>query len=237
VAGYASDPRGGLSWRFSRDLAGYGILYDLMSHEVDLAQYLVGQIRRVSARWTTLIEQRPRLDMGTGTHFSVATGEPGPVENEDRVTALVEFDSGVLATMESSRAAVGPEARYQFEVNGTRGAVLWSFERMNELQVCLPMASGDRGYASVQMGPGHPGFDHFQPGPGIPMGYGDLKVMEAFLFLQSVIDGVQRPPGVAEMGAAARVLAAVARSCTTERWEEVTRPAQATPAPAARAVS
>lgn len=221
VASYASDPRGGLSWRFSRELAGLGILYDLMSHEVDLAQFLLGPVRRVSARWATLIRERPRLEMGTGTHFSVATGEPGPVENEDRVTALVEFDSGLLGTMESSRAAVGPDARYQFEANGTEGAVLWSFERMNELQVCLPMSSGDRGYSAVQMTPGHPDFAHFQPGPGIPMGYGDLKVIEAHLFLQSVIDGVQRAPGVAEMGAAARVLDALARSCTSEAWEEV----------------
>jgi predicted dehydrogenase len=221
VASYASDPKGGLSWRFSRDLAGYGILYDLMSHEVDMAQFLLGPIRRVSARWATLIQERPRLEMGTGTHFSVATGEPGPVENEDRVTALIEFDSGVLGTMESSRAAVGPDARYQFEANGTDGAVMWTFERMNELQVCLPLSNGDRGYAAVQMTPRHPEFAHFQPGPGIPMGYSDLKVTEAYLFLQSVSDGMQRAPGLAEMGAAARVLDAVARSCTSEAWENV----------------
>jgi predicted dehydrogenase len=233
VASYASDPRGGLSWRFSRDLAGYGILYDLMSHEVDMAQFLLGPIRRVSARWATLIRERPRLEMGTGTHFSVATGEPGEVENEDRVTALVEFETGLLGTMESSRAAVGPDARYQFEANGTEGAVSWTFERMNELQVCLPLASGDRAYSSVQMGPGHPGFVHFQPGPGIPMGYGDLKVAEAFLFLQSVMDGIQRAPGVAEMAAAARVLAAVARSCTSEAWEDAAPDAETAPTPAA----
>ncbi len=222
LASYAADPRGGLSWRFSRELAGYGILYDLMSHEVDLAQFLLGPIRRVSARWDTVIGRRPRIEMGTGTHFSAATdGELGEVENEDRVAALVEFESGLLATMESSRAAVGPEARYVFEANGSEGAVSWNFERMNELQVCLPLTSGDRGYSTVYMSPSHPEFAHFQPGPGLAMGYSDLKVTEAFLFLQSIADGVQRAPGVAEMGAAARVLDAVARSCTSEAWENV----------------
>jgi predicted dehydrogenase len=230
LASYASQPQGGLSWRFSKALAGYGILYDLMSHEVDMAQFLLGPISRVTARWATMIPRRPRIEMGTGTHFSVATnGELGEVENEDWVAALVEFETGLVGTIESSRVAVGPEARYVFEANGTEGAVSWNFERMNELEVCLPLASGDRGYTTVYMSPEHPDFGHFQPGPGLPMGYNDLKVIEAFLFLESVVDGVQRAPGVQEMGAAARVLDAIARSATSRAWEEVTLAQQAPP--------
>ena len=138
--------------------------------------------------------------MGTGTHFTVAGGELGEVENEDWVAALVEFETGLVGTIESSRVAVGPEARYAFEANGTEGAVSWNFERMNELEVCLPLPSGDRGYSTVYMSPNHPDFAHFQPGPGLPMGYNDLKVIEAYLFLESIVDGVQRTPGVAGDG-------------------------------------
>jgi predicted dehydrogenase len=222
LASYASHPQGALSWRFSRELAGYGILYDLMSHEVDMAQYLLGPIHRVTARSSTVIQRRPRVEMGTGTHFTVSgDGELGEVENEDRVAALVEFQTGIVGTIESSRVAVGPEARYVFEANGTEGAVAWNFERMNELQLCLPLPSGDRGYSTVYMSPRHPDFAHFQPGPGLPMGYDDLKVIEAFLFLESIVDGVQRAPGVQEMAAAARVLDAIARSCESQAWEEV----------------
>lgn len=223
LAGYASHPQGGLSWRFSRELAGYGILYDLMCHEVDMAQFLLGPISRVTGRWSTMIERRPRMEPGTGTHFTVADGdvELGEVENEDRVAALVEFESGVIGTIESSRVAVGPEARYHFEANGTDGAVSWNFERMNELDVYMPLTSGDRGYSTVYMSPRHPDFAHFQPGPGLAMGYGDLKVIEAFLFLESIVDGVQRAPGVKEMAAAARVLDAIARSAESEAWEDV----------------
>jgi predicted dehydrogenase len=227
LASYASHPQGALSWRFSRDLAGYGILYDLMSHEVDLAQFLLGPISRVTGRWSTVVKQRPLLEMGTGTHFTVAgdaelgDAELGEVENEDRVVALVEFETGLVGTIESSRAAVGPEARYVFEANGTGGAVAWNFERMNELGLCLPLPSGDRGYSTVYMSPNHPDFGHFQPGPGLPMSYSDLKVIEAYLFMESIVDGVQRTPGVAEMAAAARVLDAIARSAESKAWEEV----------------
>jgi predicted dehydrogenase len=227
LASYASHPQGALSWRFSRELAGYGILYDLMSHEVDLAQFLLGPISRVTSRWSTVVKQRPRLEMGAGTHFTVAGDaelgevELGEVENEDRVAALVEFETGLIGTIESSRAAVGPEARYVFEANGTEGAVAWNFERMNELQLCRPLPTGDRGYSTVYMSPNHPDFAHFQPGPGLPMSYSDLKVIEAYLFMESIVDGVQRTPGVAEMAAAARVLDAIARSAESEAWEEV----------------
>src|SRR5438128_773145 len=90
------------------------------------------------------------------------------------------------AVQHARRLIAGAEARYVFEVNGTEGAVSWNFERMNELDVYSPLPSGDSGYARVLMGPGHPDFVHFQPGQGIPMGYDDLKVIEAHLFLESI---------------------------------------------------
>ena len=183
-------------------------------HAIDLAQYLCGPIVRATATASILIPERPKVEMGTGTHFSVVEGdvELGPVENEDWCAALVEFASGLKGTIELSRVVVGADARYWFEINGTRGAVAWNFERMNELEV-----NGAR----ILMGPQHPDFARFQPGQGIPMGYDDLKVIEAYRFLQSIADGEQREPGVREMAATARVLDAVARSFASGAWEEV----------------
>ena len=223
VASYSSNPRGALSWRFTRRLAGLGILADLGSHAVDLAQYLLGPIARVTATSAVRIPRRPKLAMGEGTHFSVVEegGELGEVENEDWAAALVEFESGVKGTIEVSRVIVGAEARYVFEVNGTEGAISWNFERMNELEVYSALPTGDNGYARVLMGPAHPEFARFQPGQGIPMGYDDLKVIEAHLFLQSVADGQQREPGVREIDAAARVIDAMVRSAESGAWEEV----------------
>ena len=218
IASYSANPRGALSWRFSRELAGHGILSDLGSHAIDLAQFLCGPIARSTATSAVLIQQRPKVEMGTGTHFSVVEGdvELGPVENEDWCAALVEFESGLKGTIELSRVVVGAEARYWFEISGTLGAVAWNFERMNELEL-----NRGEGYARILMGPQHPDFARFQPGQGIPMGYDDLKVIEAYRFLQSVADGVQREPGVREIAATARVLDAIARSFESGRWEEV----------------
>jgi predicted dehydrogenase len=218
VASYSANPRGALSWRFSRALSGHGILSDLGSHAIDLAMFLCGPIVRTTSTSAILIPERPKVQMGSGTHFSVVEGdvELGPVENEDWCAALVEFESGLKGTIELSRAMVGGDARYWFEVNGTRGAVAWNFERMNELEHYR-----DGGYARELMGPAHPDFARFQPGTGIPMGYDDLKVIEAYRFLQSIADGQQREPGVREIAATARVLDAIARSFTSGAWEEV----------------
>jgi predicted dehydrogenase len=223
IASYSANPRGALSWRFSRELAGHGILADLGSHAVDLAQFLLGPIARVTATSAILIPQRPKAEMGSGTHFSVVEGEVelGEVENEDWTAALVEFESGLKGTIELSRVLVGAEARYRFEANGTRGAVAWDFERMNELELYLPLDTGDAGTARIVMGPQHPDFARFQPGQGIGMGYDDLKVIEAYRFLQSIADGQQREPGVREILAAAKVLDAIARSFESRAWEEV----------------
>ena len=87
---------------------------------------------------------------------------------------------------------------------------------MNELELYR-----DGGNARVLMGPSHPDFARFQPGQGIPMGYDDLKVIEAYRFLQSIADGQQREPGVREMAATARVIDAVARSFESGAWEDV----------------
>ena len=221
VAAYAASPLGARTWRFRRADAGLGVLGDLGSHAVDLAQFLLGPVAAVTARTETIVAERPVPTAAT-THFAlVADGEPAPVENEDAVWSIVRFERGLTGTIEASRVAVGPQARYAFEVHGTEGAVAWDFERMNELLLYLPLVNGDAGYARVPMGPQHPFFGRFQPGPGLSMGYDDLKVIEAGLFLQSVIDGVQREPGVREAVAAARVLAAMERSATSGVWEAV----------------
>jgi predicted dehydrogenase len=221
IAAYAANPQGALTWRFRRDEAGLGILGDLGSHAVDLAQLLLGPIARVTARTQTVVRRRP-LPTSEGTHFAVSANvELAAVENEDVAWSLVEFEQGVTGTIEASRVAVGPQARYAFEVHGSRGAAAWDFERMGELSVFLPLESGDAGYARVVMGPQYDPFGHFQPGPGLPMSFDDLKVAEAALFLQSVVDGEQREPGMREALAAARVIAALERSASSDGWVNV----------------
>ena len=142
------------------------------------------------------------------------------VENEDWASALIEFGSGVVGSLEASRVIVGPHVRMRFDVHGTEGALGWDFERMNELERFRPAARTPATRAS-RPDRRFAGFERFQPGTGMSMGYDDLRVLEAANFLGAVRDGEQREPGLDEMVATARVLAAVERSAAGGAWESV----------------
>ncbi len=218
LADYSSDPRGVLSWRFKEEFGGLGVLGDIMPHAADMAQNLLGPIGSVSAQKETFIRERPEAPMGA-SHFAVVEeGEMSPVENEDYASCLVRFGNGAMGTLEASRVCAGQHVRMSFEVNGTRGALSWNFQRMNELELYRSDAK-EGGYRTVFARPGMGDFARFQPGAGIGMGYDDLKVAETHKFLSSIADGGQREPGIREIISAMRVVEAMDRSCGSGRWE------------------
>jgi predicted dehydrogenase len=225
--GYASEPKGALSWRFSRELAGSGAMGDLLSHVADLVQYVVGPVTAVSSLSAIVHAQRPILPMGSGTHFAVIEdGEMGPVENEDYAAALVRFAAdahgpGAVGTLEVSRTIVGPQCGLAIEVYGTEGSAKWNFEQMNELEVCTSRGGPHYGYTTV-LGNSHLGdYAHFQPGPGNSMGYDDLKVIEAKKFLASVLGAEQTACTIDDALSAARVVSAAVASAETGAWVPV----------------
>ena len=222
-AGYASDPNSVLSWRFLEDQAGFGTLGDLMSHVVDMAQMLAGPVSRVVAQRETFIRRRPIAVPGRGTHFTTRSdGELGNVTNEDYVGALVEFSNGARGTFEVCRAIKGPKSQMAFELNGTKGALSWDFERMNELSLMLPEEDvASEGYRRILSAPQHPFHQNFSPSPGNSLSYEDLKVIETHQFLSSIADQRQSEPGFSQALLVANVQAAMIRSWESGSWEEV----------------
>jgi len=221
---YGSNPLGHLTWRFKQAYAGSGVLGDIMSHVVDMAHMLIGPIERVVSTRHTFIPERP-LPTGEGTHFGLGTPEDptGPVENEDYVGALVQFTNGAQGSFETCRAIFGPKCEMSFEVNGTKGALKWNFERLNELALYLPNEDAiSDGYTNLIGGPRFPYHGRFNPGDGIGIGYEDLKCIEAYNFLQSIVEGKQREPSFASALTLAGVQAAMIRSWESGHWEGIT---------------
>jgi predicted dehydrogenase len=223
-AGYAAEPKAALSWRFIRQHAGTGALGDLLSHVVDLVQYVVGRISDVTALTSTFYAERPILPMGSGTHFAVIEdGEMGTVENDDYAAVLVRFAANppAVGTLEASRVIVGPQCGLGFEIYGTDGSAIWNFEQMNELRVCLGRGGPHAGYTTVLGNALLGDYAHFQPGPGISMGYDDLKVIEAKKFLVAVTGGERRNCTAADAHHVAEVIAAAATSAEEGTWHQV----------------
>lgn len=221
IADYAADPRGPLTWRYEKERAGSGVVGDLLSHGADMLQYLCGRIEAVTAATDIFIKERPiPTKMGVG-HAGFEIGdETGPVENEDYVAAIVRLENGVVGTLESSRVSVGPRAEYVVEVYGTKGSVRWNFEHLNDLEVSTTDGTY-QGYVRAMASPEFPYFSRFQPGAGTSMGFDDFKVVEAFLFIKSVLTGEQLAPSAADGWAAAEVDEAIVASAADARWHEV----------------
>ena len=219
---YGADPLGVNSWRFRLDEGGYGVTSDLLSHAVDLAHMLIGPITRVTGTVATYITERPE-PAGAGSHYG--RGAPGdpltPVTNEDYAGMLCEFANGARGTFEASRTIVGPESQNAFDVHGTRGALGWNLEALNELR--LYRAGSDRatGYTTVLGGDRFPHHGAFVPGAGNAIGYEDLVTIEDYEFCRAIAE--QRPyePGFEQALAWAEVQAALLKSAQSGSWEPV----------------
>ena len=218
---YAAHPLGPLSWRYETERGGDGVIGDLLSHGIDMARYLLGDVDRLVADTSVFIPERP-LATGGGSHYDVAEGGPlGSVENPDYAACLLRTVADVPVFLEGSRVGVGDQNNYGFEIRGTTGLVAWDFRRPGELVVSSGSAYANQPLTTMLAGPGDGDYGHFQPGAGISLGFDDLKVIECAGLL-GVVAGGQPDVGatVGDAVAAARLMAAL-RAATPPVWTQV----------------
>ena len=127
-----------LLWRFDKKLAGSGAHGDLNAHIIDMTRFVTGEeiTEIVGAIAETFITKRKRLAGTGGETLGAGAGsaQMGDVTVDDTVLFLARFSGGAVATFEAARQATGNQNRNTFEINGTKGAVKFDFERMNELE-------------------------------------------------------------------------------------------------------
>jgi len=219
---YGSDELGLLTWRFLMDDAGYGVSSDILSHSVSMAQFLVGDITEVVGMRNTTITERP-LPQGAASHYGRgAVGDPtGPVENEDFASMLCRFGNGATGTFEVSRTVVGPESQNAFEVYGTKGALAWNLEEINELRYYRKDAGVNAGYTTIFGGDRFAFHGAFAPGQANAIGFEDIVAIEDLEFLRCVATGETFSPGFAEAVDVVSVQQALITSWDSRTWETV----------------
>jgi predicted dehydrogenase len=219
---YGADPLGVNSWRFQLDEGGYGATSDLLSHAVDLAQMLLGPVTRLTGTIETFIRERPAPSDGASHYGRGGPDDPRqPVTNEDYAGMLCEFASGTRGTFEASRTMVGPESQMAFDAYGTRGAVGWNLERINELRLYRATEDRGSGYVTVLGGDRFRHHGVFVPGSGNPIGFEDLVTIEDYEFCSAVAEGRPFEPGFEQALAWASVQEALLRSAQSGSWEQV----------------
>jgi len=95
-ADYYAEP-----WRGRRSTEGGGVLITQVIHHIDLLQWLMGPVRRVTGRCATLVHK-------------------GLIDVEDTAGALVEFASGAIATIQAG-TTFRPGLGAQVWVSDARG--------------------------------------------------------------------------------------------------------------------
>jgi predicted dehydrogenase len=145
----------GMIWRLEKEKAGSGALGDLGAHIIDLGRFLVGEIASVSAMTRTFIKDRPYDD-----------GTMGTVDVDDAFVSAVAFENGAIGTLEASRFAAGRKNGQRFEINCEKGTIVFSLERLNELQVFWVGEEPEltQGFHDVMVSePSHPWWDYWWP--------------------------------------------------------------------------
>jgi predicted dehydrogenase len=218
------DPEAPWSWRNSEEVAGSGALGDLGAHTFDLARFLVcdraGAFDRISGHLKTFVEERPVPGEGGGGLDAEGSEsrEMRPVTVDDAYSAQVEFENGAIGTFEASRFTTGHKNDHSIAVYGSDGAIRFSLERLNELEVNL---EGNRGYETVLVtDPDDPYYDHWWP-PGHVIGWEHLFVHENYEFLTAVADGTEFHPNFQDGLRVQELLEAIGESDDRGEWVPV----------------
>lgn len=206
---YMADPMAPHSFR--TDPQGGGALADIGSHIVSMASYLLGPIANVQAICTTLFNNRP---------ISQNSTEMAPVLVDDMTHALVEFENGTVGSLEANWAATGRTMDLSFEITGTKGAIYFTQERMNELCI-YSSGAGGAGYRRIEAGPEHSPYGAFCPAPGHHLGFNDLKLIEVAELLQAHHGQTKCTPDFRGALYVQQVIEAMQTASKTQRWVSV----------------
>jgi predicted dehydrogenase len=216
------DPNFPLVWRLQKPIAGSGVHGDLNAHIIDLAHMLVGEISEVCGMMHTFIKQRPLQAESDDRLGGTASTEMGEVTVDDAAMFLARFKNGALGTFEATRFALGRKNYNRFEINGSKGSLVFNLERMNELELYLETdPAGTRGFRTILVTESvHPYVGAWWP-PGHIIGYEHTFTHLVRDALEAISKGEQPSPSFHDGLRCQAVLEAVEISANERRWVEV----------------
>jgi predicted dehydrogenase len=171
---------------------------------------VVGPIAEVTGMTEIFVKERPLED---------GSGETGEVTVDDAAAFLARFENGAVGTFEASRFAAGRRNHNSFEVNGSKGSVVFDLERMNELEVFFTEDQPDvQGFRTVNVTePDHPYTGAWWP-PGHILGYEHTFVHTMKDLMDGIKAGESPAPTFEDGYRCQAVLDAVERSAASGQW-------------------
>jgi predicted dehydrogenase len=216
------DPNFPLVWRLQKTKAGSGPHGDLNAHIIDLALHLVGDIDSVVGADTTFIKQRPvpaAIDSALGAKGGKKMGN---VTVDDATLFLARFKNGALGSFEATRFAAGRRNHNRFEINGSKGSLVFDLEDMNHLQFYSREDEGHmQGFRNIIVGEGsQPYMGAWWP-PGHIIGWEHTFTHEFKDFFDAIVNNRKFSPDFTEGTKVQAVLEAVVDSAKSKKWAKV----------------
>lgn len=215
------DPNFPLTWRLRKKNAGGGSSWDLGAHVIDLAKYLVGDLKELTAMQTTFIKERPTAIKENGLVAIAGKGKKR-VDVDDATSFLAKFKNGALGIFELTRYGNGYRNQNRIEVIGSKGSFIFDMEKMNELEF---FSNDDprllQGFRRIQVTDEcHPYTKNWWP-VGHIIGFGDTFVNEMYDFLIAIAKDEPAEPNFYDGVKVQEILSAIDESIKTRKWVEV----------------
>jgi predicted dehydrogenase len=212
------DPAVPLVWRMDKAVAGSGVTGDLLSHVVDLSNYLAGDIEAVAGTSRIFVNERERPDGGPTT----------PVEIEDAAIFVAKYAGGAIGHFEATRFANGRKNGNTFEINGEHGSLYFNLEDMSRLWYFDSRESKHiQGWRELRIWEEcHPYMKNWWV-PGCAIGYEHTFANQAADLLAAVAAGTPMRPDFDDGLKCQLVLDAVLEACGSDRWVPVKTLSQA----------
>ena len=203
------DPDFPFVWRNDLEEAGSGAHGDMNAHLVDLARYLVGEVTDVSGTQDIFIKER-RIGEGSETREVTA---------DDATSFLCHFENGAMGSFITSRFATGRKNYLKFELFGSKGALKFELERLNELQYYSTTdEQGDQGFRTILVTENvHPFINAWWP-PGHIIGWEHTFIHEIKAFLDAIANNEDVVPNFYDGWKTQQVMDAVVIAAASRKW-------------------
>ena len=223
------DENGPMTWRLDKKLAGSGSLGDIGAHAVDAVQFITGQsVEQVSGYLRTFVTERPLLAKPAEGQSTVglsgtASDERGQVTVDDAAWFTGQLSGGAVASFEATRYATGRKNGLKIEIFGSRGAIVFDLEKLNELEFYDGTdAAGEQGFRRIFVTePEHPYAAAWWP-TGHGLGYEHAFSHQVRDLVFDIAEGRQPRPSFDDGLRVQQVLDAVERSAAANAvWTPV----------------
>jgi len=181
------DPNRPTYWKIQKKFCGGGSSYDLASHVIDIARFLLGDFKKIFSKLEIFVKKRP---------VTGKLGEKMVVDVDDLSLMIFEMENGLIGTLEASKVATGANDEVRVEIHGDRGAIRFNTMQPNYLEVYdirdnEEYIGGMRGFKQIETVQRYPSPASNFPGPKFTVGWIRFHMGSAYDFIKNITEGTK----------------------------------------------